>query len=88
MKHTLTELGLQMDNENPISAEIRALFPKGVIVAAAGHSLSRPCLRATELVQSVFNKVNGEPHGVHFYGGIEKQQGLRLVFKLHLHACV
>ncbi len=84
----MTELGLQKDNENPISAEIRALFPRGVIVAAAGHSLSRPCLRATELVQSVFNKVNGELHGVHFPSGegLEKQsKDSDYAFKLHLH---
>ena len=89
MKHTLTELGLQMDNENPISAEIRALFPKGVIVAAAGHSLSRPCLRATELVQGVFNKVNGELHGVHFPSGegLEKQsKDSDYAFKLDLNS--
>jgi kynureninase len=88
MNHILTEEASNLDREASEAAKIRSRFPRGDIVAAAGHSLSRPCLKAAELIQGVFDKVNGELHGVHFPSGegLEKQsKDSDYAFKLHLH---
>ena len=84
----LAELGHQRDSEFPLSEQVRAHFPRGDIVAAAGHSLSRPCLAASKLVDGVFDKVNSSLHAVHFPSGMDaEKQSLHndYAYKLHLH---
>ena len=39
-----------LDEQYVIGSAIRAQFPRGGVIAAAGHSLSRPCAAALEQV--------------------------------------
>ena len=57
-------------------------------MAAAGHSLSRPCLRASKLVEDVFDKVNADLHQVHYPSGVDWEMqsfDSDYAYKLHLH---
>ena len=57
-ENPLAELGNQKDVEYPISEQIRALFPRGEVMAAAGHTFSRPCLGALVQGGGLFDAVS------------------------------
>lgn len=90
-ENPLSETGRQWDARFPASARLRANFPRGEIIAAAGHSLSRPSLRAITAVSGVFEKVNSEnsgPHGIHWPNddqSSEEKLRSNYAYKLHLH---
>lgn len=84
----LLEKAREQEEAFPIGSKIRERFARGDVIAAAGHSLSRPCKKAEELVAGVFQKVKDELHGVHFpsgYGKAEQDRDSDYAFKLHLH---
>jgi len=73
------------DVEHPMGDQIRARFPRGDVIAAAGHSLSRPCGSALEEVTKVFERVKEELHGVHSDRNAQELADSDFAFKLHLH---
>ena len=84
----LLEKAREQDEAFPIGERIRERFTRADVIAAAGHSLSRPCKKAEVLVSEVFKKVKNELHGVHFPSGMGKEEQDRdsdYAFKLHLH---
>ena len=84
----LLEKARELDNAFPMGEKIRERYERGDLIAAAGHSLSRPCKKAEELVSGVFKKVNNELHAVHFPSGAGKgvqDRDSDYEFKLHLH---
>ena len=87
-ENPLSEIGWHWDARYPISARLRANFPRGEIIAAAGHSLSRPSLRAVNTVNSVFQKVNANLHAIHWpdnQNSPEEKIRSDYAYKLHLH---
>lgn len=86
-ENPLSETGRQWDATHPSSAKLRANFPRGEVVAASGHSLSRPSLRSVTVVNEVFQKVNSDLHGIHWPDreGRDEKDRSDYAFKLHLH---
>lgn len=77
--------GAALDEQHGIGAQVRARFPRGDIVAAAGHSLSRPCKQAFLDVKEAFDRTNTELHGVHWGQNEQQSNEYDYAFKLHLH---
>ena len=73
------------DQEYPIGKQIRDNFPRGDVIAAAGHSLSRPCASALGEVTKMFDRVKEELHGVHSNRNQQELTDSDFAFKLHLH---
>ena len=74
-----------LDEQYVIGSAIRAQFPRGCVIAAAGHSLSRPCAAALEQVTNMFDRVKEELHGVHSDRNSQELADSDFAFKLHLH---
>jgi kynureninase len=73
------------DAEFALGKDIRDKFPRGDVVAAAGHSLSRPCGAALSEVTQMFERVKEELHGVHSDRNSQELADSDFAFKLHLH---
>lgn len=86
-ENPLEEIGRQWEASFPSSKKLRANFPRGEVVAASGHSLSRPSLRSVTVVNEVFQKVNSSLHGIHWPDAEDKDEKDRAdyAYKLHLH---
>lgn len=85
MSVELIAQGNALDEKYPLAAQVRARFPRGDLVAAAGHSLSRPCKQALQDVKAAFDRTNEKLHGIH-WGQNEKESSEHdYAFKLHLH---
>lgn len=84
-KSSLITRAAALDEKHSVASQVRARFPRGEVVAAAAHSLSRPCKEAFEAVKGAFDRTNELLHGIH-WGQNEKESSQHdYAFKLHLH---